>query len=74
MPKLSRKFRVYRALSQEQQAEFEDTISDKLDIYYRLYDSPAKKLRDGLTDVGEQFPDILKNVGNFKKLSTPSCD
>lgn len=67
-PKVEPKFRVYRALSQEQKAEFEDTISDKLDIYYRLYDSPAKKLRDGLTDVGEQFPDILKNVGNFKKV------
>lgn len=66
--KVEPKFRVYRALSQEQQAEFEDTISDKLDIYYRLYDTPAKKLRDGLTDVREQFPDILKNVGNFKKI------
>ncbi|GAA5139340.1 UvrD-helicase domain-containing protein [Alloalcanivorax gelatiniphagus] len=67
-PKVEPKFRVYRALSQERRAEFEDIISDKLDIYYRLYDSPANKLRDGLTDVGEQFPDILKNVGNFKKI------
>ncbi|WP_417535075.1 UvrD-helicase domain-containing protein [Methylophaga sp.] len=67
-PKVEPKFRVYRGLSQKQKAEFEDTISEKLDIYYRLYDSPAKKLRDGLTDVEEQFPDILRNVGNFKKV------
>ncbi len=65
--KVEPKFRVYRALSQEQQAEFENVICNKLDIYYRLYDAPAKKIKEALADVGEQFPSILNNVANFRK-------
>jgi len=65
--KVEPKFRMYRALHKEQRAEFENVISNKLDIYYRLYDAPARKLKEAFADVGDQFPGMLNSVANFRK-------
>lgn len=65
--KIEKEFGPYRRLDETQRAAFESAMTDKLDLYYSLYEAPAKMLRAGFKDIADEYPDVLKSIANFRK-------
>jgi len=62
------KFKVYREFSIESKGNFRTIVLENKDTFYKKYDKNAKEFRDAFSDIMNNFPDILKNVGNFKNI------
>jgi len=66
--KVEKQFNVYRELSVERKDNFNKLMISKKDIFYAKYDKSAKDFKSAFEEVSKQYPDILKNVANFKKV------
>ena len=66
--KTEKQFKVYRELSGEQKNNFKKFMLTNKDAFYVKYDKPAKDFKNAFEEVSNQYPDILKNVANFKKV------
>ncbi len=66
--KVEKKFVVYRELSDASKSDFKDIAIKNKDIFYRYYDKSAKEFRAAMEGFFLQYSDVLKNVGDFKKI------
>ncbi len=66
--KETKSFKVYRELSDDLKAEFKSIIITHKDIFYKYYDKPARELKDAFQESLGLYPNILNNIGNFKKI------
>lgn len=58
----------YHILSREEQSLLLGIMDSKKLIYYKHKQDNAKEFKAEFFDVNEQFPEILRNVSNFKKV------
>ncbi len=58
----------YRTLASENQIQINEMMEEKRDIYYRHKQDSAKDFRLAFQDIHASFPDLLRNVANFKKI------
>jgi len=58
----------YRNLSKEEQGLLIEMMAEKKSIYYKTKQSSAANFKNALSDINVQFPQILSNVQNFKKI------
>lgn len=58
----------YQSLSEEKQSLLLEIMGSKKLIYYKHKQDNAKEFKAEFSDVNERFPEILRNVGNFKKV------
>lgn len=66
--KVEKQFKVYRELSGEQKDNFKKLMISNKEIFYVKYDKSAKDFKSSFEEVSIQYPYILKNVSNFKKI------
>lgn len=66
--KVEKQFKVYRELSGDQKDNFKKLMISNKDIFYMKYDKSAADFKSTFEEVSKQYPDILKNVANFKKV------
>jgi len=66
--KVLKAFKIYRDLTDDLKQTFTDFMLDNKDLYYDNYNRPAAAFKDALDEVSRQYPNFLKNVGNFKKI------
>lgn len=58
----------YRCLLESEKNLLQEMMNDKKEYYYKHRQDNADAFRTSLSFVNEQFPEILKNVNNFKKI------
>jgi len=61
-------FKAYRDLTTESKQTFTSFMLANKELYYSNYNRPAAAFKDALDEVSQQYPNLLKNVGNFKKI------
>lgn len=66
--KILKTFKIYRDLTRESKQAFTSFMLDYKEIYYANYNKPAAAFKSSLDEVALQYPNALKNVGNFKKI------
>lgn len=62
------KFVSYQGLTSDQKISFTEIMLSKKDIFYENYDNRAKEIKTVFKDFLITYPDIIKNVSNFKSL------
>ncbi len=62
------KFAKYQGLTQGQKTSFTELMISKKDVFYKSYDDNAKAFKTIFDDFLITYPDIVKNVANFKSL------
>ena len=60
-------YTVYNSLSKDKKVEFLKLADDKKDLFYLHYSDKSKDFKEALVDF-DVYPNILKNVSNFKKI------
>jgi len=58
----------YRSLPKNDQIQINEIMEKKRDIYYRHKQDGADDFRLAFKDIHTNFPDLLRNVANFKKV------
>ncbi len=66
--KIKKEFAVFRNLSDELKHSFKNLMISQKDLFYNNYNNNAKDFKEVFRDSLEQYPNILKNVKNFKKI------
>lgn len=61
-------YRVYRNLPDELQVSFKDYIIDKKDVFYKAYSRNAAGFKAAFNGELDCYENILRSVGNFKKV------
>jgi len=62
------KFVKYQGLTEAQKTSFTELMISKKDIFYKSHDEKAKAFKSVFEDFLIGYPDIVKNVANFKSL------
>lgn len=62
------KFKAFRDLGTESQKQFKEYIITQKDVFYKNYNEGAGVFRDSFNNNIDVYTDIIKNVGNFKKI------
>lgn len=65
---IEKQYRTYRNLLLQSQVAFKDYIMDKKDVFYKAYARNAANFRVAFNDELDGYNNILKSVGNFKKI------
>jgi len=60
-------FRQFQNLSEQERKEFKLLMLSNKDLFHLSYDKPAKLFREELSSIVKNS-EILRNVGNFKKI------
>lgn len=63
-----KKFDKYQALTEGQKSTFKDIMISEKDLFYISQDEKSKEFKLIFNDLLESYPDILKNLANFKSL------
>lgn len=58
----------YQCLSEIDKHLLYEMINNKKEYYYKHRQDSADKFRVALSDINEQFPGLLNNIGDFKKV------
>jgi len=67
-PKVEPKFKAFRALTKELKASFEEYMLENKSLFYKNYDKGAAGFRKVFGEYLNEYTDIIKSVGNFKKV------
>lgn len=59
----------YQCLSKTEKDLLQTMINDNKETYYKHKQDGAELFRNSLSTINEQFPELLKNVNNFKKVA-----
>lgn len=62
----SKKYSFYNEMEENRQTEFRNIMAEYRDDFVQAYTLGAKEFRERMPKELDNFPDIMKNVGNFK--------
>lgn len=65
-----RNFANYQTLSGDKKQVFFDIMCDNKVLFYGLYNKPAAEIRGSFADRLSDYSSILRNIENFKKITT----
>lgn len=58
----------YNSLPEQEQMKFLEIMVSKKEVYYKHKQDKAKEFKDKFSDISRQFPELINNVNNFKKI------
>ncbi len=67
---IKKTFKAFRTLSDDLKNSFKELIISQKELFYKNYDKPAKSIRSAFDAFLKPYPNILKNVGSFRKIVT----
>lgn len=61
---------AYRNLSEQQKNELLEKINSEhvRDVFFQVCNSKAQTVRTAFPEIAEEFPGLMKNIGNFTKI------
>ena len=61
---------AYRNLSEQQKNELLEKINSYhvIDVFFQVFNSKAQTVRAAFPEIAEEFPGLMKNIGNFTKI------
>lgn len=61
---------AYRNLSEQQKKELLEKINSEhvRDVFFQVCNSKAQTVRAAFPEIAEEFPGLMKNIGNFTKI------
>ena len=61
---------AYRNLSEQQKNELLEKINSEhvRDVFFQVCNSKAQTVRAAFPEIAEEFPGLMKNIGNFTKI------
>ena len=61
---------AYRNLSEQQKTELLEKINSEhvRDVFFQVCNSKAQTVRAAFPEIAEEFPGLMKNIGNFTKI------
>lgn len=61
---------AYRNLSEQQKNELLEKINSEhvRDVFFQVCNSKAQTVRAAIPEIAEEFPGLMKNIGNFTKI------
>lgn len=61
---------AYRNLSEQQKNELLEKINSEhvRDVFFQVRNSKAQTVRTAFPEIAEEFPGLMKNIGNFTKI------
>ncbi|WP_321401742.1 UvrD-helicase domain-containing protein [Maridesulfovibrio sp.] len=65
-----KEYKVFKDLSDSLQEDFRKDMLENRDIFYQTYNMKAKDVRDNFGGILARYPNVLKNIGNFRKIGT----
>lgn len=66
--KVEKQFKSYRELSEDEKKNFKEKASKFKKIFYKFYDKSAKEFKGAVAEYVLDYPGVLNNVANFKKI------
>lgn len=63
-------YAIFRSLSDNLQSSLAEYLLTNKDLYYKNFDRPAAKFKAAFGSNLDAYPNILKNVANFKKIAS----
>lgn len=66
---------AYRNLSEQQKNELLEKINSEhvRDVFFQVCNSKAQTVRAAFPEIAEEFPGLMKNIGNFTKIIRCLC-
>lgn len=68
--KEEKQFKAFRELSDDLKSDFIKVISSQKEKFYKNYDKSSKIFKGAFGSNLDRYPNILNNVGNFKKTAS----
>ncbi len=65
-----RNFVNYQTLSEDKKNVFFEIMFDNKNLFYGVYNKPAVEIRASFAEKLHDYPSILRNIENFKKITT----
>ncbi|KAB2399536.1 ATP-dependent helicase [Bacillus cereus] len=66
--KIAREYSKYRELEDDLKGKFEKIMIENKELFFQNYSVTAAELKKSFKTILNDYPDILKNVSNFKKI------
>ncbi len=63
-------YKAYKELSSDLQEQFNQTIQEDREMFYSTYSMKAKEVREQYKDSCEKYPELFKNITNFRKIGS----
>jgi len=60
----------YQTLSEDKKKVFFEIMFDNKNLFYGVYNKPAVEIRASFSEKLRDYPSILRNIENFKKITT----
>ncbi|WNX86502.1 ATP-dependent helicase [Agathobaculum sp. NTUH-O15-33] len=64
------KFVNYQTLSEDKKKVFFEIMFDNKNLFYGVYNKPAVEIRVSFSEKLRDYPSLLRNIENFKKITT----
>ena len=65
-----RNFVNYQTLSEDKKKVFFEIMFDNKNLFYGVYNKPAAEIRMSFSEKLRDYPSLLRNIENFKKITT----